>query len=492
MIDLQADLATFMASGGDSRQIANPETGLTKYRTTLEPRPGVPFGSCTASWPGPSSFQAAGRVLERWRQAADPSQAMHDTATEIRQRLAQLVELPCDHPIVLTPSGTDAVYMVSALCLSSGRRVHHLVVGASELGGGTERAARGEVFNVRTPHAGPAEIGDPVLGLHTRSSAEPLYLRDDEGVRLSPDEIDARVRQRAEAALAEGAHVIVHLVAHSKTGLRAPSLSLADALTREHGDRITFLIDAAQGRVAPHDIRNALARGFIVLFTGSKFYCGPPFSGALWLPHGLSLGEVPPGLSAWIARSDLPATWQQVRQQLSVEHNPGLLLRWIAALEQIEAYHAAPPARRGRVYHTFAGALLEQFGPSEVIEVDIPLPPIHRLVTGLGAYPTVFGFRVLADGRPLPAEALRELHAALDDPRGPAPRFHLGQPVALGPPSPEAPAVLRVALGARLVIEHQAEPDAGAAWFREKLGLLRERIESYITAGHHLAHRESS
>ncbi|TVQ90017.1 MAG: hypothetical protein EA397_13750 [Deltaproteobacteria bacterium] len=492
MIDLSADLASWMAAGGDGRQVPDPHTGLTKYRTTTTPRSGVALGSCTASWPTQGAFRAAQLALEGWRREADPSDALHAAAHEIRERLARLLGLGPESELVLTPSGTDAVYLVSALCLRDDAPVHHVVVGASELGGGTLAAARGEVFNPLTPHGGPAEVGAPVAGLSGRCSAEPLYLRDRAGERLSPDEIDERVRSRVQAALAEGARVIVHLVAHSKTGLRAPSLRLAESLVRERGERVVVLVDAAQGRVAPHDVRNALRRGFIVLFTGSKFYSGPPFSGVLCLPQRHPPPALPAGLQAWTARSDLPPHWTAARDALRVEHNPGLLLRWIAALEQITRYHAIPPQKRGRVYHTFASAVLERFGPSEILQIDVPLPPVHHLVTGLGAYPSVFGFHVIANSEPLPAPALRRLHAHLDDPRGPTPRFHLGQPVALGPPTDEAPAVLRVALGAQLVIERARDPDAGAAWFREHLGVLRERLEGLVRSGAHLSATESS
>ena len=62
-------------------------------------------------------------------------------------------------------------------------------------------------------------------------------------------------------------------------------------------------------------------------------------------------------------------------------------------------------------------------------------------------------------------------------------RFHLGQPVALGPPEDTESTVLRVALGARLVNDLAATPDSGASWLREPLLELRTKAEYLIDEG---------
>jgi hypothetical protein len=416
--------------------------------------------------------------------------ALESDADGVRQRLRAVFETDPAGAVVLTPSGTDAVFMMSALTLARGaERVHHVVVGAGELGSGTLGAAQGEAFTDHRPVGDIDVLGRGLAGLSDRCTAEPVYLRSPPGALLDPDGVDDAVVEATETAIAAGATVVVHLVAHSKTGLRAPTIDCVEGLIDRHGDRVRVLVDAAQGRVAPVDIRRALEREYVVLFTGSKFYSGPPFSGALLLPPAWSddPGSLPVGLHEWLSAADLPSTWTVARATLPVAANPGLLLRWEAALAEIEAYHAIPPDRRSGVYHTFAAALMAAFGPVTPVELIVPTPPVHQLASGLGSFPSVFSIVVRdGDGRRLGMDELRRFHADLDtvlesDRPALRRRFHLGQPVALGPPREDPTAVLRIALGARLVRERADDPDAGAEWFRRTATELLEKITALLS-----------
>lgn len=461
---------------------------MSQYRVAAGERDTLPLGSCTGSSPSATAYGAAAALYDRLRAAADHERELDDIAREHRERLAALFELPQEARIVLTPSGTDVIYLASVLALANAERVHHLVVGASELGGGTVRAARGLAISHMTPF-GTATAGAPLPGLAERCTAEPLYLREADGSQLDLDEVDDIVL-RAVDAVPEDIAVVLHLVAHSKTGLRAPSTALSLKLAERMGRRLIVLIDGAQGRLAPRDVRRALSYGFPVLITGSKFYSGPPFSCALVLPEALAgdPGPLPASLSDWFSRDGLPGSWTQARASLREPVNPGLALRWEAALAEIDRYHDVLPRHRAGVYHTFAAAVHEVFGPSSVLELDVPLPPVHQLVTALGAFPSVFCFRVRGADGYLEKPELARLHALLDTDQGDANPvlagcFHLGQPVALGPPEETASTVLRVALGASLASDLAGTPDSGGAWLRTQLWALRNKAEHLVAAG---------
>ena len=478
-------LDDLLQQGGDHRLITG-ENGLSPYRVSLLPRETSSFGSCTASNPGPRALKGAQHALDQWEAAGRSDAVLDALQKQTRDGLRETFTLPVHTSIVLTPSGTDALYLINALIHNRGRHAHHVVVGASELGGGTVRACEGRTFSGLRPFGGPLVVGSGLEGLPYDCTAEAVYLREEQGMRLDEALIDLEVEQRVAAAAKPGVLVVVHLVAHSKTGLRAPSFLLAKRLTERYGDEVMVFVDAAQGRVAPADMRMALKCGFVVLMTGSKFYSGPPFSGAIFLPAewGIDPGPMPEALHSWFDAASLPTAWIGARASLPNAGNPGLTLRWRAAMAEITTYHNIPPRQRAAVYATFAGAVHEILGPCEALDLEFPLPPTHGLVTGLGAFPTVFGFRVRDDKGWLDAPQMKHLHRMLDETDlgilGLDEAHHLGQPVSLGPPGDDRRVLLRIALGARLVTDLANEPDAGGLWMREHIRAIRNKIEHLV------------
>jgi len=482
---LDLPLAHLLQSGGDHRLIVDPATGVSPYRVAPQIRDSVPLGSCTASSPSVTAYRAAEKLLSRLQASSNLASESDRVTSSQRERIQKLFRMPQGSKVILTPSGTDVIYLVSLIALRRSERVHHVIVGASELGGGTVLAAQGKAISDSAPF-GSTAVGTPLAGLAERCTAEPVYLRRDDGAQIDEQVVEESVSAAVERVPASSA-VVLHLVAHSKTGLRAPSADLCERLSARLGDRLLVLVDGAQGRLAPRDIRRALKLGFPVLVTGSKFYSGPPFSSALLLPETLSsdIGPLPPSLSDWFSSDGFPTSWELTRSSLREQANPGLALRWEAALAEIERYHNVPSRHRAGVYHTFAGAVHEVFGPSEVLEIDVPMPPVHRLVTALGAFPSVFCLRIRGNDGFLRKADLSSLHKLLDTDQGSehpylAGRFHLGQPVALGPPETTTSAVLRVALGARLVSDLGSTPDAGGLWLRQMLWALRHKVEHIV------------
>ena len=80
----------------------------------------------------------------------------------------------------------------------------------------------------------------------------------------------------------------------------------------------------------------ALEKEACVLFTGSKFFRGPPFSGAVIIPTGVmkKLQEnfadatVPVGLNTFFGKSELPTQLKSWRDSVKESVNAGLALRW--------------------------------------------------------------------------------------------------------------------------------------------------------------------
>ncbi|HEX5472704.1 MAG TPA: hypothetical protein VFW73_12510 [Lacipirellulaceae bacterium] len=492
-------LENLLTSGGDTRLDIDPKTGRNRYACGARPGNAVPFGSCTSSTISPRGFSAAERASEQILIAANPELAANDLAITIRQRLGELLTLPEGVDIALAPSGTDVEMLALALAAGNDRRpIVNILVGPSEVGSGTPLASAGCHYDGQTPSGARVEIGQPVdRALAAGVDVRTVDLRSSRGDMLSESEIDAAVIELFIEASEADAIVLLHVVAHSKTGVHAPSLSCVERL-RKISDDVAVVVDAAQGRFSRRGLRDALKNEYLVIFTGSKFYGGPPFCGALLVPprshpERRGLNALPAGFRDYFSAAELPETWTNIRHSLPNEPNTGLLLRWSAAIAEIESYYKVPNDLRLSVLRFFEAEAPKILGESKVIRMLPVFPPLyddstHRL---LESKTTVFGFWITPPGarQPLGKSELKQLHFDLTsdlsktcdaaDRKMMSQQFHVGQPVDLG----HAGFILRVALGGELITRVATDTNIGKSiddrldWLRGQLLGLRQKIE---------------
>jgi hypothetical protein len=149
--------------------------------------------------------------------------------------------------------------------------------------------------------------------LDQQITAVEIPLRAVDGSPLCEDEVNRGFK--AVAANASG-RAIVWLTHSTKTGLIAPVSPPAGA---------DVVVDACQARLAPETVVAYLNRGWPVVVTGSKFFCGPAFSGAVLFPLARLGGS---GRISIASTSHVPSL-------------PGTALRWTAAIGAIEAFEAS-------------------------------------------------------------------------------------------------------------------------------------------------------
>ena len=86
--------------------------------------------------------------------------------------------------------------------------------------------------------------------------------------------------------------------------------------------------------------------------SGSRFYRGPPHSGAVFIPASIMKrlqevdadeikkewggGIVPTGLNTFFGKNEFPKELKSWRDNIEDNQNPGLALRWVAALAEME------------------------------------------------------------------------------------------------------------------------------------------------------------
>lgn len=497
-----SSLADLLADGGDSRQVVDAH-GLNKYGCSYEPDPHlIALGSCTASTVSPTGYAAAERVLG-WLRAIDDEYSAHaadDLHENIRHQLQALLVDRRTPPveIALTPSGTDAELVALDLFASrDDAPIENLIVGPAEVGSGTTLAAGALQFDTHLPNGSPGRSGVAVdEALAARTTVRRINMRTPAGDERDDRDIDAEIDQLVSSAVGRGARVLVHVVAHSKTGVHAPSLSEVDRLVELHGDRVGVVIDAAQGRFSRRGLNESLRAGRMVIVTGSKFFGGPPFAGALlvpgqWAPDAAH--RFPMGFSDFFTTSQMPTRWQAARDALPPYPNIGLLLRWHAALAEMASYYAVPSRLRLEVLRAFEAMVPEIWSGATSVTVNAVSPPLlenetHRL---LESKTTVFPFSVSTAGRELTYPELLQVYRwmredvrtldtdATADQRAILSRqIMIGQPVRLSSDD-EGAAVLRVAISGTRITSTCVGMEAGAS-FDDRLSLLRSDLQATL------------
>ncbi len=455
---LFAPIDEILVCGGDQRLTLSRPARRNMYGCTPAPCPGlIDFASSTASSISEEAYARALAARSEYlaRVAGEGSAGALEAMTrDLRlSLLAQLQLQDSGTGTVFAASGTDA--QIDALFVAKallGTPLTTIVVGSDQTGSGTAFTARGQHFSNMTAGGGEAGKGGPIAGLTDgiRKLDIPFYA---DGAFRTPAEMDDAVLEAAETVIAEGSAIVLQTMDASKFGWRAPSDACVAQIAERWPGRVQVVVDACQLRISPDRLAAALGKGFIVLVTGSKFFTGPAFSGALLLPQALGaklarIGQVPPGLSAYSAQYDWPAALPAIRRQLPARANFGQWLRWEAALEEMRLYHAVPQ----RVRDDMRALLADR------IERQVAASPCLRLLR-FGAVKDTTMFPVLPhrDGLPLPAAQCAVLYQAMrrdlsamaetdSDRRIAHAPCQIGQPVPLA-----EGAALRISLSARTI-----------------------------------------
>ncbi len=285
-----------------------------------------------------------------------------------------MLGLAGDVDIVFAPSGTDLEFVALALAAARSQRpVTNILLGQDEVGSGCALAAQGRHFAAETAVRPVTRKGASIEGFGDVHLAS-LAVRDAGGLPLSSESVTASIAEVAAGAIASGRHVLAHVVHGSKTGLVLPDLAGIDELRAMFGDRISIVVDACQARIEPHQLRGYLDRQAVVLLTGSKFIGGPPFSGFALVPRALAPERrLAAGLTEVFRRGEWPVDWSGC-DHLPGGTNSGLLLRILAALFELERYHALALADRERVIAQFGRAVRRL---SERLNVGLVTPSLE-------------------------------------------------------------------------------------------------------------------
>ena len=495
--DLFATLDDLLGCGGDPRLMLDPIARVNDYGCGVMPSPQtLSFSSSTASTISERAYERAGLAREELMRSAIAvglEEALETRIEEMREELkSHLGLVATEVDVVFSPSGTDsqlhALFVTRAL---RGEAITTILVGSDQTGSGTAYTARGRHFNRFTASGTVVRKDTSIAGLEADCITLPLA--DATGLKPRAD-ADLAVIEAIEAAVARGARVLLQVMDASKLGWHAPSEACLDEISRRWPGQVQVVADACQMRLGRGRLRRHLDRGHMVLVTGSKFFGGPAFSGALLVPPSLAQAldgrvTIAPGLKDYASRSDWPMRWSALRSQFESRANLGQWLRWEAALEEIRAYYDIPDEFR-------AMALRElRIGIESLIALSPSLRAFGTVAKSSVAEDdefsgaTIFPFTLHHEGQTLSATECRIVHRALARDLGDiiggsaadcdiaSRRCLVGQPVRIERHGEQPAAVLRLCLGARLVTEAWSQ-DAGLA--RQNLQRELDHIASVV------------
>ena len=449
-------------SGGDERILLDPVRKVNRYGLNPIYHDNMFYrGSCTCGTLTQDTRPIAEQALDRWNNTSDTSTAW---AEEQRGRLEALIGGRVPFDTFFAPSGTDLLYLPLLIARAmSDRPILNVLSCPEELGSGSRLAVAGKYFSRLTATGAEADQGAAVSAELVGEVVE-LPARDEHGhVMQRKSAIEWLIRQHQDKT------VIVHLVFGSKSGIRDDLDVIA---ARPH---VLWTVDLCQFRADPELIGYLLAKGVMVLITGSKFYQAPPFCGALLAPAMLSDAAGPWPVEAAktmgkiFVKSDFPLRFKELREAVPVVNNPGSRLRWECALWQMEACDRVDRAQFIKAIEDWNANIVEAIASLQALEL---IPDQAK------TNDSIVSFRVRAGGRYFNREDMDVLFRTITTKDWTEEfgwkRIFIGQPVNYG-----ERAFIRVALGAqaaRLAVEQ------GNGWSEDRrmMGLIARTAETMM------------
>ncbi len=486
-----------LMSGGDLRLNIDEVELLNKYGCRPFPRPeAFTFASSTATSVSNFAYDKTDKVRSILIKNSLKN-GFKKTALEfsesLKNDLKKIFKLSDECQIIFSPSGTDSSLQIAAITqIITDKEITHILVASDETGSGVAGALNGCHFENNTALNYPAKKGERVEGFRDINLIK-IPFRDESGQLKSTAQLDAEVFNAISETNKLGKHIVLHVMDHSKLGYQSPSEDLMNKLNTLHNLSIQVVIDAAQLRLDPTDIQNYLKRGHIVSITGSKYFTGPPYSGALIFPAkvsqliGAAENSLPVGLTKYYNNSDWPASWF-CSKELSDGFNYGSHMRWKAAIVEMDKYYKTPILYRNMGIEMFCNFVEDSIKEATFLEGlcedEASVNNYNNEKFGIRNIRTIFPFFILKDKEALPVDKVKKLYLLLNSDlseqfkgssleiiRLAAQKCHIGQAVNVKYGNDIQSAVLRISLGARVISE---------SWINRDISIYFKNIEAQM------------
>ncbi|MGB5322410.1 hypothetical protein [Lutimonas sp.] len=486
-----------LMSGGDLRLNIDEFELLNKYGCRPFPRPeAYTFASSTATSVSNYAFDKTDKVRTILIQNSlkrGLKNATNEFSELLKNNLRKSLKIKDDCQIIFSPSGTDSSLQIAAMTqIISDKEITHVLVASDETGSGVPAALKGCHFENTTALNHPVKKGDQIEGFRDIDLIQ-VPFRDENGQLKSSTQLDTEIFDAISKTNESGRHIVLHAMDQSKLGYQSPSEEMIRRLNKLNNLSIQIIVDGSQLRLDPIDIRTYLNKGYIVTITGSKYFTGPPYAGALIIPKNVSESinavkiTIPEGLTQYYNHSDWPTSWF-CSKDLPDGFNYGSSMRWNAAIVEMDRYYKTPILYRNLGIEMFCNFVEESIKEAPFLEPlfgdETKINTYNSEKFGLRNIRTIFPFFILKNNEVLAIDQVKKLYillnsdisdqfeeASLEIIRLAAQKCHIGQAVSVKYGNDFQSAVLRISLGARVISE---------SWVNRDISLYFRNIEAQM------------
>lgn len=334
-----------LMSGGDTRLYLDKDKLLNMYGCRPFPRlDALSFSSSTATSISNYAFEKSQNYRIRIIKEAfetNLSSTYNKIHSYIINQLLNLIKVK-DRNIFLAPSGTDiALYFAGLLNDYNKGKLIHILVGSDETGSGVSLALQGRHFASLTAKNIIVEKEALINGFHERKVVN-ITIKKSNGELKMLSDIESEIIEKIKQIINDNMTPVLHIIDQSKLGFKAPSFEFIKKLSLKFN--MIFQLDNSQMRMSKANLKKYLnIKSCFITITGSKFFTGPPFSGALIFPSNykslLNECEMPSGLKDYFSLY----SYHENNMNNSVDnYNFGMSFRWYAAIQEINRYEKVP------------------------------------------------------------------------------------------------------------------------------------------------------
>lgn len=483
-----------LMSGGDLRLNIDEFELLNKYGCRPFPRPeAFTFASSTATSVSNYAFDKTDKVRTILIQNSlkkGLKNATIEFSELLKNNLRKTLKIKDECQIIFSPSGTDSSLQIAAITqIISDKEITHVLVASDETGSGVPTALKGCHFENTTALNYPVKKGEKIEGFRDIDLIK-IPFRDENGQLKSTAQLDMEIFAAISKTNELGRHIVLHAMDQSKLGYQSPSEEMIRNLDTLDDLSIQIIVDGSQVRLDPIDIRNYLNKGYIVTITGSKYFTGPPYAGALIVPKSVNASitsvknTIPEGLTSYYNHADWPTSWF-CSKDLPDGFNYGSYMRWNAAIVEMDRYYKTPILYRNLGIEMFCNFVEESIKEAVFLEPlfgdETKINTYNSEKFGLRNIRTIFPFFIIRNEQALSMEQVKKLYLLLNSDisdqfegssleiiRLAAQKCHIGQAVSVKYGNDFQSAVLRISLGARVISE---------SWVNRDISIFFRNIE---------------